>query len=127
MQTADVLARKGVEFEDFHLKRELLKGIFEMGYESPSPVQEEAIPIALLDQHILARAKNGTGKSDCSRAHAHCHTLRRGCRATHPPAGCVTWCGCVWQVLRSWHAAAAVRWEVRGSGGRGGGDAADGR
>ena len=62
MQTSDVLAKKGVEFEDFHLKRELLKGIFEMGYESPSPVQEEAIPIALLDQHILARAKNGTGQ-----------------------------------------------------------------
>jgi ATP-dependent RNA helicase DDX19/DBP5 len=62
VQTADVQAVKGVEFEDFHLKRELLKGIFEMGYESPSPVQEEAIPIALLDKHILARAKNGTGK-----------------------------------------------------------------
>ena len=33
-----------------------------MGYESPSPIQEEAIPIALLERHILARAKNGTGK-----------------------------------------------------------------
>jgi len=39
--------RKGVEFEDFHLKRDLLKGIFEMGWETPSPIQEEAVPIAL--------------------------------------------------------------------------------
>lgn len=62
IQTADVTTKKGVEFEDFHLKRELLKGIFEMGFESPSPIQEEAIPIALMGRHILARAKNGTGK-----------------------------------------------------------------
>jgi ATP-dependent RNA helicase DDX6/DHH1 len=34
-----------------------------MGYESPSPVQEESIPIALLGRHVLARAKNGTGKT----------------------------------------------------------------
>jgi ATP-dependent RNA helicase DDX6/DHH1 len=38
-------------------------GIFEMGYERPSPVQEETIPFALLGRHILARAKNGTGKT----------------------------------------------------------------
>lgn len=63
IKTADVLNKKGVEFEDFHLKRDLLKGIFEMGYESPSPIQEESIPIALMGRHILARAKNGTGKT----------------------------------------------------------------
>lgn len=63
IKTEDVLNRKGVEFEDFHLKRALLKGIFEMGYETPSPIQEEAIPIALMGRHILARAKNGTGKT----------------------------------------------------------------
>lgn len=61
--TSDVSSRKGVEFEDLHLKRSLLKGIFEMGFERPSPIQEEAIPIALLGKHILARAKNGTGKT----------------------------------------------------------------
>jgi DEAD/DEAH box helicase len=38
-------------------------GIFEMGYERPSPIQEEAIPIALTGSDILARAKNGTGKT----------------------------------------------------------------
>lgn len=61
--TDDVANKKGVEFEDFHLKRDLLKGIFEMGYEQPSPIQEEAIPIALMGRHVLARAKNGTGKT----------------------------------------------------------------
>jgi len=38
-------------------------GIFEKGFEKPSPIQEEAIPMALLGKHILARAKNGTGKT----------------------------------------------------------------
>ena len=40
-----------------------MKGIYEKGYENPSPVQEEVIPIALLKKDIIARAKNGTGKT----------------------------------------------------------------
>lgn len=52
---------KGNEFESFCLKRELLMGIFEKGWEKPSPIQEAAIPIALSGKDILARAKNGTG------------------------------------------------------------------
>jgi ATP-dependent RNA helicase DDX6/DHH1 len=35
-------------------------GIFEAGFEKPSPIQEEAIPIALTGRDILARAKNGS-------------------------------------------------------------------
>ncbi|XP_037129193.1 probable ATP-dependent RNA helicase DDX6 [Syngnathus acus] len=63
IRTSDVTSTKGNEFEDYCLKRELLMGIFEMGWEKPSPVQEESIPIALSGRDILARAKNGTGKS----------------------------------------------------------------
>ncbi|KAI9593041.1 ATP-dependent RNA helicase DHH1 [Syncephalis fuscata] len=62
-QTEDVTATKGNEFEDYFLKRELLMGIFEAGFERPSPIQEESIPIALTGRDILARAKNGTGKT----------------------------------------------------------------
>jgi superfamily II DNA/RNA helicase len=74
----DVTNTKGNEFEDFCLKRDLLMGIFEKGWEKPSPIQEASIPIALsgrawhstckrrspfAGQDILARAKNGTGKT----------------------------------------------------------------
>ena len=59
----DVTATKGNEFEDYFLKRELLMGIYEKGFERPSPIQEESIPIALTGRDILARAKNGTGKT----------------------------------------------------------------
>eukprot|EP01111_Echinosteliopsis_oligospora_P009450 TRINITY_DN2772_c0_g1_i1.p1 TRINITY_DN2772_c0_g1~~TRINITY_DN2772_c0_g1_i1.p1 ORF type:complete len:421 (-),score=89.16 TRINITY_DN2772_c0_g1_i1:126-1388(-) len=62
-QTEDVTATKGNDFEDFWLKRELLMGIYEKGYEKPSPIQEETIPIALAGRDVLARAKNGTGKT----------------------------------------------------------------
>ncbi|KAI1497996.1 DEAD-domain-containing protein [Biscogniauxia marginata] len=62
-QTEDVTNTKGLEWEDFSLKRDLLMGIFEAGYEKPSPIQEESIPVALTGRDILARAKNGTGKT----------------------------------------------------------------
>ncbi|GAA5989680.1 hypothetical protein JCM10908_000585 [Rhodotorula pacifica] len=62
-QTEDVTNTKGNDFEDYFLKRELLMGIFEAGFERPSPIQEEAIPIALTGRDVLARAKNGTGKT----------------------------------------------------------------
>ena len=38
-------------------------GIFEKGWEKPSPIQEASIPIALSGRDVLARAKNGTGKT----------------------------------------------------------------
>lgn len=38
-------------------------GIFEKGFERPSPIQEEAIPLILAGRNVLARAKNGTGKT----------------------------------------------------------------
>ena len=59
----DVTNVKGHHFEDYKLNILLLKGIFEKGYESPSPVQEEVIPDALQKKNIIARAKNGTGKT----------------------------------------------------------------
>ena len=61
---------KGVEFEDFHLKRDLLKGIFEMGYESPSPVQEEAIPMAMMGTHTT---------------HTYAHTHLAAAATSHKP------------------------------------------
>ena len=50
-KTEDVTQTKGRDFEDFFLKRELLMGIFEKGFEKPSPIQEEAIPIILQNRN----------------------------------------------------------------------------
>ncbi|KAF8317700.1 DEAD-domain-containing protein, partial [Clavulina sp. PMI_390] len=62
-QTEDVTNTRGLEWENMYLRRELLMGIFEAGFESPSPIQEEAVPVALTHRDVLARAKNGTGKT----------------------------------------------------------------
>ncbi|KAL0468288.1 ATP-dependent RNA helicase [Neurospora intermedia] len=62
-QTEDVTNTRGLDWEDFIHDRDLLMGIFEAGFEKPSPIQEEAIPVALTGRDILARAKNGTGKT----------------------------------------------------------------
>jgi len=47
-KTEDVTATKGYSFSDF---------------EYPSPIQEEAIPAILNGRNIIAKAKNGTGKT----------------------------------------------------------------
>ncbi|WVR03782.1 ATP-dependent RNA helicase DHH1 [Kwoniella sp. DSM 27419] len=62
-QTEDVTATEGSSFDDFGLRRELLMGIYTAGFERPSPIQEQSIPMSLTGRDILARAKNGTGKT----------------------------------------------------------------
>ncbi len=61
--TDDVAIEEGKYFTDFHLHDDLLRGIYENGYNRPSPIQWDAIPEILFGKHILARAKNGTGKT----------------------------------------------------------------
>eukprot|EP01013_Petalomonas_cantuscygni_P006021 TRINITY_DN1686_c0_g3_i1.p1 TRINITY_DN1686_c0_g3~~TRINITY_DN1686_c0_g3_i1.p1 ORF type:complete len:539 (+),score=74.89 TRINITY_DN1686_c0_g3_i1:143-1618(+) len=63
VQTSDVTSLREMEFTDFFLRRELLMGLYELGFERPSPVQESCIPVALANRDIIARAKNGTGKT----------------------------------------------------------------
>ena len=62
-KTEDVTNTRGQEWDDFVLKKELLMGIVSKGFDMPSPIQEEAIPQILAKKNIIARAKNGTGKT----------------------------------------------------------------
>ena len=41
----------------------ILKALAEEGYESPSPIQEKAIPPALAGRDVLGCAQTGTGKT----------------------------------------------------------------
>lgn len=63
VQTEDVTNTKNHQFDEYNLKKELLMGIYEKGYEKPSPIQEATIPAVLTERNVLARAKNGTGKT----------------------------------------------------------------
>ena len=52
-----------MKFEELNLAPAILKAIQEQGYENPTPVQEQAIPIVLTGQDLLAGAQTGTGKT----------------------------------------------------------------
>lgn len=61
--TEDVTNTKGYQWSDFKLSKEMMMGIVSKNFENPSPIQEEVIPL-ILDRHsVIARAKNGTGKT----------------------------------------------------------------
>lgn len=50
-------------FEDFDLDHDLLDAIDDMGYRTPSPIQQQAIPVILQDRDLIATAQTGTGKT----------------------------------------------------------------
>ena len=51
-------------FKELGLDDDLLEGITSMGFETPTPVQELVIPVALTtDEDIIALAQTGTGKT----------------------------------------------------------------
>ncbi|XP_033160678.1 DEAD-box helicase Dbp80 isoform X3 [Drosophila mauritiana] len=52
-------------FEALHLKASLLKGIYAMGFNTPSKIQETALPTLLADppQNMIAQSQSGTGKT----------------------------------------------------------------
>ncbi len=50
-------------FEDLGLAESLLRAIAEQGYQSPSPVQAQAIPPVLDGKDVMAAAQTGTGKT----------------------------------------------------------------
>jgi superfamily II DNA/RNA helicase len=52
-----------MKFSDLGLCDELLRALTESGYETPTPIQEQAIPVALMGRDILGCAQTGTGKT----------------------------------------------------------------
>ena len=52
-----------MSFSDLGLSDELLKAISELGYETPTPIQEQSIPYVLMGRDILGSAQTGTGKT----------------------------------------------------------------
>ncbi|MBO1924651.1 DEAD/DEAH box helicase [Thiomicrorhabdus sp. 6S3-12] len=52
-----------ITFKDLGLKPEILSAISEIGYETPSPIQAQAIPALLQGGDILGMAQTGTGKT----------------------------------------------------------------
>jgi len=50
-------------FEDLGLSPEVLKAVQDVGYNTPTPIQEKAIPVVLMGRDVLGCAQTGTGKT----------------------------------------------------------------
>ena len=52
-------------FEELNLQPNLLKGVYAMGFNAPSKIQETALPTLLADppQNMIAQSQSGTGKT----------------------------------------------------------------
>ena len=52
-----------ISFKDLGLSKEILRAISEAGYETPTPIQAQAIPYVLMNRDIMGGAQTGTGKT----------------------------------------------------------------
>jgi ATP-dependent RNA helicase RhlE len=52
-----------MSFDDLGLSENLLRAVKEQGYDTPTPIQEKAIPLVLAGRDVMAAAQTGTGKT----------------------------------------------------------------
>ena len=51
------------KFQDLGLKEEILKGLNDLGFEEPFPIQEAVIPVLLTGRDVVGQAHTGSGKT----------------------------------------------------------------
>lgn len=52
-----------MQFFDFSLDKRLLQSLKHMGIETPTPIQSQAIPVAMSGRDLMASSKTGSGKT----------------------------------------------------------------
>jgi len=52
-----------LSFDSFRLHSDLLRGVRDLGFVNPTPIQEQAIPPVMDGRDVLARAMTGSGKT----------------------------------------------------------------
>jgi len=52
-----------MQFTHLGLRAELLRAVAEQGYDTPTPIQAQAIPVVLAGRDLMAAAQTGTGKT----------------------------------------------------------------
>ncbi len=71
------------QFTDFGLAEPILRALAAEGYTTPTPIQEQAIPVALTGRDVLGIAQTGTGKT-AAFALPILHRLHANARAPRP-------------------------------------------
>ena len=62
-ETTEKAEEEGVRFTDLGLDARVLAALEEVGYEKPSPIQEQTIPLLLEGHDVVGLAQTGTGKT----------------------------------------------------------------
>ncbi|MEC2077366.1 DEAD/DEAH box helicase [Metabacillus fastidiosus] len=52
-----------ITFQDLNLSSALMQSISKMGFEEPSPIQAQTIPLGLQNKDVIGQAQTGTGKT----------------------------------------------------------------
>ncbi|MDQ7948160.1 MAG: DEAD/DEAH box helicase, partial [Pedobacter sp.] len=52
-----------MNFRDFNFNPDLLEGLLAMGFNTATPIQQQAIPLILAKKDLIACAQTGTGKT----------------------------------------------------------------
>ena len=52
-----------VKFDELQLDERIIRAITEMGFEEASPIQDQAIPVAMEGRDMIGQAQTGTGKT----------------------------------------------------------------
>ncbi|MEI7942805.1 MAG: DEAD/DEAH box helicase [Candidatus Riflemargulisbacteria bacterium] len=52
-----------MNFDEFNLNKVILAQLVKMGFETPTPIQEQAIPLVLQGKDVMGLAQTGTGKT----------------------------------------------------------------
>ena len=88
IDTSTQAAPAAVTFQTLALDTRILQALGEEGYETPTPIQRDAIPSALAGRDLLGIAQTGTGKTAAfglpllhRLANAGGRPPRGGCRA----------------------------------------------
>ncbi|MBO3445796.1 MULTISPECIES: DEAD/DEAH box helicase [Clostridia] len=52
-----------IKFEDLQINDDIKRAVIEMGFEEPSPIQAQSIPVILSGKDVIGQAQTGTGKT----------------------------------------------------------------
>lgn len=62
-EVEEIAASQSITFEELGLAKEVLSAVKGAGYQHPTPIQAEAIPLVLRGRDVMGLAQTGTGKT----------------------------------------------------------------
>lgn len=93
VRSLDVTSSTVSSFEDLYLDPKLCQALGAAGYDTPSPVQEAALPTCLAGTDVVVQATSGTGKTVV----ISCTCLQQAMQSSAPSSSvkvcplCISW------------------------------------